>query len=867
MSKVTPMMKQYLTIKKQYQDCILFFRLGDFYEMFMEDAHIASRELEIALTSRGDGSNRVPMCGVPYHAADSYIARLINKGYKVAICEQVEDPKKAKGIVKREVVRVVTPGTILDDKVVPGKQNNFLIAVTLVEDNFGIAYVDSTTGEFCTTQMEVAKGIDIILDEIARLNPAECLVEPKIMAYNGFSEKLARILKYSGENLQQIQINVKDSYDLLKSHFAVHSLASFGCEHLPAAVNAAAMILSYLLETQKIALKHITKLTNYSLESYMMIDLQTRRNLELTVSLKDHSRNGTLLQVLDFTVTAMGGRKLKQWLEQPLLNIDLIQERLDATEELVNNIFLREELRTYLKEIYDLERILGKVAYNTANARDLLALKSSLQMLEPLKKALGQATSQGLCNLRKELQLLPHLTETLEKALAPDAPVSLKEGGLIKAGYNKTVDQLRQAQRDGKTWIANLEHEERERTGIKSLKIGFNKVFGYYLEVTKANLDSVPEDYIRKQTLANAERYITPRLKELEDLVLHSGERLAALEYELFLELRSEVEKNTTAIQKSAQVLAALDVLCSFAEAAVRYNYVKPVVNNSSAIKLVEARHPVVESFNQDCDFVPNDCYLAPEDNHQLIIITGPNMAGKSTYIRMVALLTIMAQIGSFVPASAAHIGISDRIFARVGASDDLATGQSTFMVEMNEVANILNNATSQSLIILDEVGRGTSTFDGLSIAWAICEYLLEKIQARTLFATHYHELIQLAEHYEKAKNFSMAVKEHNGQVIFLRQVVPGGADRSYGIHVAQLAGLPMSVIKRAKEKLQELEAKDHGKLEKKINPQEQPRASSSQPPAHYQEVISQIEKLDINNLTPLDALNLLNQFKNLVTG
>lgn len=866
MSKLTPMMQQYLAIKKQYPDCILFFRLGDFYEMFMEDAHLASRELEIVLTSRGEGSNRVPMCGVPYHAADSYIARLINKGYKVAICEQMEDPKAAKGIVKREVVRVITPGTILDEKVVPGKQNNFLVALTLVADNFGIAYVDSTTGEFCAAQSEVSKGLGLIFDEIARLNPAECLLDPKIMAYNGFKEKLSQILNCAPESLQEMQMDLEDSYELLKNHFAVNSLASFGCQDLPAAVNAAAMILNYLLETQKVALKHITKLTNYSLESYMMIDLQARRNLELTTSLKNQSRQGTLLQVLDFTVTAMGGRKLKQWLEQPLLDRNLIQQRLDATEELVNNIFLREELRSCLKEVYDLERLLGKIAYGTANARDLLALKTSLQMLEPIKKALGQATSKGLCELRERLQLLPQLTQILEQAIDPQAPVSIKEGGIIRNGYNKTVDQLRRARRDGKAWIANLEHEERERTGIKSLKIGYNKVFGYYLEVTKANLDNVPPDYIRKQTLANAERYITPRLKELEDLVLHSEERLAALEYELFLEIRSEVEKHTAIIQKSAQVIAELDVLCSFAEAAVRYNYVKPIVDDSNTIKLIEARHPVVERFTQNCDFVPNDCYLDTGD-HQLIIITGPNMAGKSTYIRMVAILTIMAQIGSFVPARSAQIGIVDRLFARVGASDDLATGQSTFMVEMNEVANILNNATAKSLIILDEVGRGTSTFDGLSIAWAICEYLLEKINARTLFATHYHELIQLADHYEKVKNYSMAVKEHNGQVIFLRQVVPGGADRSYGIHVAQLAGLPSKVIKRAKEKLKELEEKNHRRAKNKTSAQEEQISFQIQPPIPYQKVIEQIKGIDINNLTPLDALNFLNQIKKELTG
>ncbi|WP_227766456.1 DNA mismatch repair protein MutS [Zhaonella formicivorans] len=866
MNSLTPMMQQYLAIKKQYQDAILFFRLGDFYEMFMEDAILASRELEITLTSRESGAERVPMCGVPYHAADSYIARLIDKGYKVAICEQVEDPKSVKGIVKREVIRVITPGTILDEKVLPEKQNNYLVALTSTEECYGLAFVDISTGEFRAASIAKSKGQGPILDEVARLNPAECLVNESVQADENLLAALRKMLRCQVSFPELGCLNFKESYNLLKRHFGTTSLAGFGCEHLPAAITAAALVLRYLQETQKIALKHLTKISSYSIESFMLLDLQTRRNLELLTSLRTQNKNGSLLQILDLTVTAMGGRKLKQWLEQPLLDLDAIKLRLDATAELVENLFLREETRSYLKEIYDLERLLGKVAYGTANARDLLALKHSLQVLEPLKKALKQSNSPGLKAINDELQLYPELTDLLERSIAPEPPLSLKEGGLIKTGYNQTVDQLRQASSDGKVWIASLEQEERERTGVKSLKIGFNKVFGYYLEITKANLNNVPPDYIRKQTLANAERYITPKLKELEDLVLHSQERLATLEYEIFLAIRAEVAKLTGSIQKTAQLIAELDVLCSFAEVAVRNNYVKPEVDNSTTLELIEARHPVVEKLVAECDFVPNNCYLNTAE-HQLAIITGPNMAGKSTYIRTVAILAIMAQIGSFIPARRAKIGLVDRVFARVGASDDLATGQSTFMVEMNEVANILNNASQRSLIILDEVGRGTSTFDGLSIAWAISEYLLENTKARTLFATHYHELIELENLFSGVKNYSMAVKEHNDQVIFLRQVVPGGTDKSYGIHVAQLAGLPKKVIERAKEKLHELEQEGCQRQYRREAAAAQETQLSFVPPAYYELIISRLKELDLNNLTPLKALNILDELKRSIKG
>ncbi|MDS1030760.1 DNA mismatch repair protein MutS [Bacillota bacterium LX-D] len=855
---VTPMMRQYLKIKQNYLDSILFFRLGDFYEMFFEDALTASKELEITLTSREGGEERVPMCGIPYHAADGYIARLVNRGYKVAICEQVEDPKSAKGIVKREVIRVITPGTIVDEKVLSEKQNNYLVALAAEQDVYSLAYIDISTGEFKVTYVEEKSGMYLLIDELVRLKPAEILFSLDTKNEQLFELKINQLLNCS---YHAYPLRGKEGSEILINHFGAREFSSFCFARIPAAVKAAGMIMQYLKETQKIALQHIINLNFYQVDSFMVIDLSTRNNLELTVHSRNKTKNGSLLQILDETVTAMGGRKLKQWLEQPLLDLATIQLRLDMTEELVEKYILRSEVRTHLKKVYDVERLLGKVAYGTANARDILALKNSLLILKPIKEKLQQATSPGLNKICANIELLPELVELLDAAIIDDPPIVLKEGGIIKTGYNLEVDRLREATRDGRTWIANLEQEEKERTGIKSLKVGYNKVFGYYIEVTKSNLASVPADFIRKQTLANVERYITPKLKELEELVLHAEERAAALEYELFLEIRQEVTKYTAKLQKLAQVIAELDVICSFAEIAVQNNYTKPIVDQSCTIELTEARHPVVEKLCLDTGFVPNDCYLDTKEN-QLAIITGPNMAGKSTYIRMIALLTIMAQIGCFIPAKKAKIGIVDRVFARIGASDDLARGQSTFMVEMNEVANILTKASKQSLIILDEVGRGTSTLDGLSIAWAINEYILDKLKARTLFATHYHELISLADSYSGVKNYSMAVKEYDDTVIFLRQVVPGGSDRSYGIHVAKLAGVPQEIIARAQEKLLEFEKENYiGEFLEEAAPTVEKKYIKEQ--NVYQEIVAAIKNLDVNYLTPLDALNFLNAIKN----
>lgn len=863
MSKLTPMMQQYLTVKQQYPDTILFFRLGDFYEMFFDDAELASKILEIALTARDGGEKRVPMCGVPYHAADGYIAKLIERGYKVAICEQVEDPKLAKGIVKREVIRVITPGTIIDEKILTDKQNNYLLALADTPQQVGLAYVDISTGELYTTSFDRFSAQTAVMDEIARLSPAECLIHASLPTeLQKAVEKIQRVLSYAITHSNN-KLTLEEAESILKNQFLNFNLEYENLKQNPGAIIAVAVLLNYLKDTQKNALQHLTQVRFYQCTRFMAIDPQTRRNLELTVSIRSHERYGSLLYVLDKTETAMGGRKLKQWIEQPLLEKELIKLRLDAVEELVKEIFLRSDLKKSLKDIYDFERILAKLTYNTANARDLLALKQSLAALSPIKGALLNAKTEGLRSLAERLDVFPELVSLLDRAIDPDPPLSVKEGGIIKVGFDQRVDELRGAAKNGKSWIAKLEAEEKERTGIKSLKIGYNKVFGYYIDVTKANLSLVPADYIRKQTLANSERYITPKLKELEDLVLNSQERLHTLEYEIFISLRDEVSKHISRIQKAAQIVAEIDVLVSFAECAVKYNYIKPIITDEPILKLTGARHPVVEQLSTDNLFVPNDCLLDTDEN-QLAIITGPNMAGKSTYIRTVALIVIMAQMGSFVPADEAIIGLVDKVFARVGASDDLATGQSTFMVEMNEVANILQNASEKSLIILDEVGRGTSTLDGLSIAWSICEYLLENIHARTLFATHYHELIELESIFPGAVNYSMAVKEYQGDVIFLRKVVPGGSDRSYGIHVAKLAGLPKKVLDRATQKLKELENDGHKQYlqEASVTKEESDLTDESNSQKINREVINIIQNLQLDNLTPREALNVLYELK-----
>jgi len=846
----TPMMIQYQEIKSRYQDSILFYRLGDFYEMFGPDALVAVKILEIALTSREAGKgNRVPMCGIPYHSADNYIAKLINKGYKVAICEQVEDPKECKGIVKREVVRIITPGTVLENNILQEKANNYLLAIVTNKKAFGLAAADISTGDFYATEIA---DFQSLINEILRFNPAECIISQKDLEY----------LEKIGAKFENILINKHLDYafqfayceKILLEHFDVNSLHSLGCSEFPLAVMGAGAIIDYLMINHKIKPKNIAKLKIYHLRDSMFLDYATKRNLELTQSLHTLERKDSLLGIIDYTVTALGGRMLKNWLERPLLNKRHIEERLETTGELVNNHTIRKKIRNLLDPIYDLERITARVSFGSANAKDLLSLKISLELLPEIREILSSCESQYLLNLNENLDTLDDLLINLEHALEPEAPFSLREGNLIKDSYDQEVDRLRLVTRDGKKWIVNLEQEEREKSGIKSLKIGFNKVFGYYLEITKSNMHLTPEYYIRKQTLANAERFITPELKELEAQVLGADERLKELEYQIFIAIRENVKEHISRILKTAKILGELDCLTSLAEAAVTNNLVRPEINEKGVFELSKCRHPVVESKLEGQWFIPNDLYL-DTINQRFLIITGPNMAGKSTYCRSVALVSILMQIGSFVPCEKASLSIVDRVFARIGASDDLSTGQSTFMVEMNEVANIVNNATPNSLIILDEVGRGTSTYDGLSIAWSLTEYINNKIQAKTLFATHYHELTKLEEKFSGIKNFSIAVREEGDHIVFLHKIVAGGADRSYGIQVAKLAGLPEEIITGAKKILSNLELDIPQqntnipiKIEKTI-------------PVYP--VIEDLLKIDLLNLTPIQALNLLYDLQN----
>lgn len=867
MTAVTPMMKQYMAIKEENPGSILFFRLGDFYEMFLDDAETASRVLEITLTARDGGNGtKIPMCGVPHHAADTYIAKLIEKGYRVAICEQVEDPRLAKGIVKREVTRIITPGTVIEGSMLDESNYNYLISIVKDDLGYGIGVTEVTTGYFAVTEITGSRALAKLTDEIARLKPVECILPEELAENKELSARLA------GHNMSvsyyaTTAFIYKNAYEALIQHFGTSSMEGFGCENIKLGIRAAGGVLAYLKDTQKNALTHINRLLPYTTENFMLLDNATRRNLELTQTLRDHQKKGTLLWVLDSTVTAMGARQLKLWVEQPLLDLDEIKDRLDSVEELFNNVFLRNDLKSLLNRVYDLERLAGRIAYGNANARDMIALKNSLEILPGLRQLLKDAHSPGLNIIYVSLDPMEDIVALIDQAVAEEPPLSVRDGGIIKTGYNAEVDRLRTASREGKNWIAALEAKEKERTGIKSLKVGFNKVFGYYIEITNANLGITPDDYTRKQTLANAERFVTPELKEYENLILGAEDRVIQLEYELFCELRYRINIEVPRIQRCAGMLAKLDVLQSLAEAAIRNNYTKPAVNAGDVLEIKEGRHPVVEKVLAQETFVPNDTYLDGA-GYRLDIITGPNMAGKSTYMRQVALICLMAQIGSFVPAEQAVIGMVDRIFTRVGASDDLATGQSTFMVEMNEVANILNNATAQSLVILDEIGRGTSTFDGLSIAWAVAEYILDntKIGAKTLFATHYHELTELADIFPGVQNHSIAVKEKGEDIIFLRKIIPGGADRSYGIQVARLAGLPNEVLTRAKEILVTLETtEDVAKGQREVAAAKRKQASQDQAQLSFfasQDLLHPVEEeiaaLDLLNLTPLEALNML---------
>lgn len=796
----SPMVKQYLSIKEKHQDAILFFRLGDFYEMFYQDAEVASRELDLVLTGRGQEENRMPMCGIPFHAADNYVARLIDKGYKVAICEQVEDPKLAKGVVKREVIRIVTPGTVIESNLLSEKINNYLLAITKEKNRFGLAYVDASTGEFKVTEIDDREKL---IDEINRVNPAEILVSD--MLENSWNPGNREVHSQVSHTTFQDTYDLETAEEKLKEFFKVNSLDSFGLSSVKTAWGAAAAILDYLKETQKTSLDHINQIRPYHTSQFMFIDASTRRNLELVQTIRDKSYKGSLLWVLDKTKTSMGSRLLRQWVLQPLLDVEKINQRLDAVSELFGNGMLRAELGQEIKNISDIERAAGRIASASANARDLIALKESLRLLPKLRNLITKVKSSML----KELHGLPDFGDVLDlisRSVVDDPPFVLREGGLIKGGCNSELDEIKKAVREGKDWIAHLEREERKKTGIKSLKVGFTRVFGYYIEVTKANLSQVPDNYIRKQTLVNCERFITPELKEKESLILNADERMKEMEYKVFCEVRFKVAERTPHLQKLAHVLAQIDVLLSLAEVAVENHYCRPKFRiPNSALRISESRHPVVEKTLGAYQFVPNKVEMDNEES-RFLLITGPNMAGKSTYMRQIALISLMAQVGSFIPAKEAELCLIDRIFTRIGAMDDIFAGQSTFMMEMTETANILHNATEKSLIILDEIGRGTSTFDGMSIAAAVAEYIHSKIKAKTLFATHYHEITQLADKHPGMKNLNVLVKEEGDHVTFLHRIVEGPADRSYGIQVAKLAGLPKEVVQRAKEVYNTLE-------------------------------------------------------------
>ena len=870
MGQLTPMMQKYVETKEQYKDCILFYRLGDFYEMFFEDAVTASKELEITLTGKDCGlEERAPMCGIPYHAADNYLNKLVAKGYKVAICEQVEDPKLAKGLVKREVIRVVTPGTNLNMQALDESRNNYLMCIAYIDNMYGISTVDISTGDYYVTEVNDSKEL---LDEINRFSPSEIVCnETFYMSGIDLSDMVDR-LHISMSSLETWYFSDEMCVSILKEHFKTSSLNGLGLIDLEIGVIAAGALLKYLYETQKNSLAQLTKITPYSTGKYMIIDSFTRRNLELVETLREKQKKGSLLWVLDKTKTAMGARYLRQIIEQPLVNKKQIIKRQNAIEEFNNNIITREELREYLNPVYDLERLISRVAYKTANPRDLISLKSSLSMLPHIKTLLKSTKSELLQECFDNLDTLEDIFELIENSITEEPPIQIKEGGIIKDGFNEEIDKLRRAKTDGKTWLAELEASERERTGIKNLKIKFNKVFGYYLEVSNSNLSQVPDDYTRKQTLTNGERFITPKLKELEDIILGAEDKLFALEYEIFCDIRDNIALNVKRIQNTAKAISVIDVFTSLAVVAEHGNYVKPKINEKGIIDIKDGRHPVVEKVIKNDLFVANDTYL-DNNNSRIAIITGPNMAGKSTYMRQVALIVLMAQIGSFVPAKSANIGIVDRIFTRVGASDDLASGQSTFMVEMTEVANILRNATANSLLVLDEIGRGTSTFDGLSIAWAVVEHISNPklLGAKTLFATHYHEMTELEGVLNNVSNYCIAVKEQGDDIVFLRKIIKGGADKSYGIQVAKLAGVPDTVIKRAKELVEELSDNDISQRAKEIALNSTTKKNSL---VDYNvvemaqmslfdtvkddDIVTELKELDLGNMTPIDALNTL---------
>ena len=871
--KLSPMIAEYVKTKQQYKDCILFYRLGDFYEMFFEDALTVTKELEITLTGKDCGlEERAPMCGVPFHAAETYINRLIEKGYKVAICEQVEDPKKAKGLVKREVIRVVTPGTTLDAASLDESKNNYLMSIVSMEDHFGCAIADISTGDCFLTEVDKPQKL---LDEINKFVPAEIICNDAFFMSGVDTDDLKNRLGICVFPLDAWYFDDSLCKRTLKEHFHVNTLEGLGIQDYDIGVIASGALFLYLQETQKSALSHMAGIRPYAAEKYMLIDSSSRRNLELVETLREKNKRGSLLWVLDKTKTAMGARTLRSYVEQPLIDAQEINRRLEALEELNKSPMLRDEIREYLNPIYDLERLISRISYQSANPRDLIAFASSLEMLPHIRQILKDFKTPLLTELYEDMDPLEDIASLIKSAIVDEPPLAQKDGGIIREGYHEDVDKFRRSRTDGKKWLTELEVREKERTGIKSLKIKYNRVFGYSLEVTNSFKELVPENYIRKQTLTNAERYITQELKDLEDLILGAEDKLYALEYELFCEVRDKVGAEVVRIQKTAKAVAALDVFASLALVAQRNNYVRPKINESGVLDIKNGRHPVVEQMIEHDMFIANDTYL-DNQKKRVSIITGPNMAGKSTYMRQTALIVLMAQIGSFVPADKANIGIVDRIFTRVGASDDLASGQSTFMIEMTEVANILRNATSRSLLILDEIGRGTSTFDGLAIAWAVIEHISDTklCGAKTLFATHYHELTELEGKISGVNNYCIAVKEKGDDIVFLRKIVKGGADKSYGIQVAKLAGVPDSVICRAKELVEELSDADitaavkdltssSKKKQKIVYDQVDMAQMSLFDTVQDNDIVEEIRNLDMSHLTPMEAMNILYNLQN----
>ena len=870
---MSPMMQHYVATKKEYSDCILFYRLGDFYEMFFDDALTVSRELELTLTGKDCGlEERAPMCGVPFHAADSYIARLVEKGYKVAICEQVEDPKTAKGIVKREVIRVVTPGTMIAAEELDETRNNYLMCIVCLTDHFGMSVADISTGECLLSEMNDGQKL---VDEIQKFHPSEIICNQGLILSGLMPDTLRDQLHFSVSVLEDRYFDDDACEEILLRHFRARVLKDLGLDVLPIGRIAAGALFAYLYETQKSDLAQMVRITPYYSDRYMILDHATRRNLELLETMREKQKTGSLLGILDRTKTAMGARLLRKYIEQPLIRAEEIRERHEAVEELLSKPMIRDELREYLQPVYDLERLASRIIYNSANPRDLTAFRTSLEMLPFIRQLLGDMNSPLLGKIRDEMDTLEDICALIASAIRDDPPMAMHDGGIIRDGYNDRVDTYRAARKEGRTWLADLEAEEREKTGIRTLRIKYNKVFGYCIEVTNSFKSLVPEYYVRRQTLTGAERYTTERLREIEESVLGAEEKLSSLEYGLFCEVRDQISGQIARIQSTARAIAGLDVFCSFAYIAGQNRYVRPKIHNKSSIEIRGGRHPVVEKMLKHDLFIDNDTYLDQQD-HRVVIITGPNMAGKSTYMRQTALIVLMAQIGCFVPANSASIGIVDRIFTRVGASDDLASGQSTFMLEMQEVAGILKNATSKSLLILDEIGRGTSTFDGLSIAWAVIEHIadVKKLGAKTLFATHYHELTELEGKLDGVRNYCIAVKEKGEDIVFLRKIVRGGADKSYGVQVARLAGVPETVLKRAGELAEQLSDADITAAVKNMTADKKAKAR----PVQYDtmelqqmslfdtkddsRIIEEIRDLEITALTPLEALNILNHLQ-----